>query len=192
MDVFPRHGRPQGENGIEDLPQHIDVGAGIDGIEFAPGLLRGDVWRRTHDHPVHRLKPPSVRRSFLAARIEPRQGGGRRFGAAMGRGQVFGQAPVHHQDLPVCPDHDVLGFEIAMHHPLGMGESHGVADLLEDGDQHRQGILRRDLRLPRSQPPNDVIKRDPFHKLHRVEGLPVRIDAELVNRHNIRMLQLAG
>lgn len=30
---------------------------------------------------------------------------------------MFGQSPVHHEYLAELPEHDVVGLEVAMHHP---------------------------------------------------------------------------
>jgi hypothetical protein len=51
----------------------------------------------------------------------------------------LGQAPVHHQRLPVAAQENVLGLEVAVHHAAAVGVGHGVAHRHEPAQKLAQG-----------------------------------------------------
>ena len=113
-------------------------------------------------------------------------------GPQLERRHLLGEPPVHDEDLAVRADHDILGLEIAMDDPLRMRERHGVADLLEDRHQRAERVLLDHLLALVPQPAQHFVEGDALDVLHRVEGLAVFIDAEFVNGHDIRVIELPG
>src|SRR5205085_11863191 len=53
--------RAQCENRVQDRPEHVDVAALIDEIEFAARRLRRNVRRRADDEPVERREAAEIR-----------------------------------------------------------------------------------------------------------------------------------
>ena len=51
------------------------------------------------------------------------------------RAHHLGEAPVHHEHLAEAPDHDVVGLEIPVDHPPGVGVGNRLADGVEHVDE---------------------------------------------------------
>ena len=166
----------------------MDIRTRVDFIQLAARLLRRNVGRRPDDQAVHGLES--------AQGVHRRVHGGAQLLLGRGfpapAGHVLRQPPVHDEHLAEGADHDVLGLEIAMHHALGMRERHAVADLLKNGQKRGQRILFDRLLLAVAEAANDIVEGRALDELHRVKSLALIIDAELVERHDVRMLELAG
>jgi hypothetical protein len=79
-----------------------------------------------------------------------------------------------------------------MDHTLGMRESDGVAAFLKNGQQRGERILlRRGLEIL-GEEIEHLVQGDAPHHLHRVEKLPLVIQADLVDGDDVRMFELAG
>ena len=179
--------RGAGEDLAEDRSQGEDVGALVDLVPFAAGLLRCHVCRRTH-----RRAGPGEAGGVGAA---PRRGddGLLAIGLAgllvvhdAAAGQDLGQAPVHHLHLAEGADHDVGRLEVAVDHAAGVGVGHGLGDGLED--RQEPGAVVVGLLAVLQQ----LGKRVPLDQLHGEEGPEVGEGAQLVDRHDARMLELAA
>ena len=96
----------------------------------------------------------------------------------------LGEAPVHDLDLAEAADHDVRRLQVAVDHALRVGVGDRLADLLEDGEEPRPVLVgassRRQERRQRAAP----------HQLHRDEQPAVGQPAQLVDRHDARVLEL--
>src|SRR5476649_202239 len=106
--IWPGKWRLPGEHFIQHHAQRVDVAAGIAPLTFY--LFGGDVFGRSHD----------LRQ--LGERETPASGLG-------------GDAEVDELDLVVLVDHDILGFQIAVDHAVGVNVVQGVAD--PGGDSNR-------------------------------------------------------
>ena len=95
--------------------------------------------------------------------------------------QRMGQSPVHHQHFAELAEHDVLGLEVAMHDPPRMRKADGIRRPHQNVEVLGQRFLADDL-LPGS----------PLHLLHRIEQVPLRVRTHIVNRHDVRVIQIAG
>ena len=92
----------------------------------------------------------------------------------------FGDAKVEQLHVPVCRHEDVVGFEVAVHHQMGMGILHGAEDLLEEGEAapHAQAV---GLAIVRQRHPLDVF--------HGEIGLTQRGDPRVIEPGDIGMDQ---
>jgi hypothetical protein len=79
-----------------------------------------------------------------------------------------------------------------MDHALAVRKGEAVADLLENGEQRRERVFLHRLGHALREELEDLFERDAAHELHRVERLIVLVHAQLVNRHDVRVLELAG
>ena len=113
------------------------------------------------------------------------------------------QAPVHDQHFAEVADHDVARLEVAVDNPAIMGEGrrieHRQVDVQEIAKTlHRligflaTGRLDRRLNFAAPQAAKDLGEAAAAHQLHGNEQPPVRIDAEIVDRDDIGMFELAG
>ena len=100
--------------------------------------------------------------------------------------QDLGQAPVHHLDLAEAADHHVRRLQVAVDHAAGVGVGHRLADRLEDRQEPGQVVGRR--RAGREQ----VGQRLPLDQLHGEVRPAVGEGAQLVDRHDARVLELAA
>ena len=91
------------------------------------------------------------------------------------------QAPVHHQHFAVVAEHDVFRLQVAMNHAAGVGEGHRVGHAQQDA-QVLVELLLVDHLVPRRA----------VDALHRVEQRAFVVRAQVVNRHDVRMVELAG
>ena len=182
----PAKRRAQREDRVEQLAEHVDIGARVDLIERAARLLGRNVRRRADDEAVHRLKTAWVR---LSLRVHLRVDSLAAFHRAR---HVFCEAPIHHEHFAERADHDVVRLQVAMHHPLGMRERHGIADLLKNGDQRAERIFFQHRLTPVPQPSQHFLERDALHIFHRVKRLAMLIGSEFVHGHDIRVLELTG
>ena len=101
-------------------------------------------------------------------------------------GQDLGQAPVHHLHLAERAHHHVRRFQVAVDHAPGVGVGHRLGDGLEDRQEPRQlgGRPRAGLQ--------QVGERLPLDQLHREERPAIGEGAQLVDRHDPGVLQLAA
>ena len=91
------------------------------------------------------------------------------------------EAPVHHQHFAEVAEHDVLGLQIAMDDAVGVGERHRVGDAQQDAQVLVERLLLEHLVPGRA-----------LHALHRVEERAGVVGAEVVDRHDVRVVELAG
>lgn len=103
--------------------------------------------------------------------------------------EKLGQPPVHQQHLAEVPEHDVLGFDIAMDHPLAVGECQRIGHFLEDGEQFPQRMVAEGVFLPLRHLVEHLLQGDSVHELHRVKDLIVLVHAQLVERDDPRVLE---
>jgi hypothetical protein len=86
----------------------------------------------------------------------------------------------------------VVGFEIQMDDPLGMGEGHGVADFEEYFEQAPQGELPQVFLVALMKMVEDAREVDAAEQLHGEEGLARKAGSGFVDRDDVRMLQARG
>jgi hypothetical protein len=98
------------------------------------------------------------------------------------------QAPVHHVDLAEAPHHDVGGLEIAVDHALVVGVGHGFADLEHHSEHARLAPALAFLIQERQ----DLAQAPPLDQLHREVEASRGVEAELVDRDDAGMVELAG
>ena len=147
--------------------------AGDDFVERGPEQVDVGRRRQVFDRPDH-LRRHVGRRAPEAAR--PAQGG-----VFRERRRRERQSPVHeHHDAEVA-EHDVLGLDVAVDDSAGMGESDGVRDFQQDFEVLVERVLREHV------PPGM-----PFDALHRVEGSAVIRPADVVNRHDVGVVERPG
>ena len=103
-----------------------------------------------------------------------------------GIGQHLGQAPVHDLDLAERADHDVGRLQVAVDDAVGVGVADRLADLLE----HRQEPAAVGRRV--GPPSEQVVEGLALDELHRQERPAVGQRADLVDRRDAGVLQLAG
>jgi hypothetical protein len=182
-------GRQPGQDLAQDRAQREHVRALVEPVHVARGLFRRHVGRRAHHRSDHRIRA-AARRLARAHRLEDRQLRMLHLRALLvGRAAArehLREAPVDHLHLAERADHDVRRLQVAVDHAARVRVAHRLADRLEDRDQPlavRAGVLA--LGEQRRQ-------RAPLDELHREEGPLVLHRAELVHRHDARMLQLAA
>ena len=91
------------------------------------------------------------------------------------------QAPIHHQNLAVLAQHDVFRLQIAMNDASRMCKGDCVRSLHQDLDIFHQGHFV-----------NALIPRSSLHPLHRIEQRSRFVGAQVVDRHDVRVVQVAG
>ena len=91
------------------------------------------------------------------------------------------QAPVHHEDFAELAQHDVFGLEVAMDDATGVSEADRVGRAHQNVEVLGERFLRHDL-----QPGS------PLHLLHGIEQVPLRVCTDIVNRHDVRVIEIAG
>ncbi len=190
LHAFTAHRWAEGEQGVKNRAESIDVAARIDGFVRPTRLLwrhemRGADERvgrchrgvfllphRAHDSALDPVRVHRALRSFFV--------------------DDFGEPPIHHQHFAKVADHDVRRLQVAVDDALRVRESNGVADFLEERQQpcqwealERGGIAERQLF-------QHVVQGGAFHELHRVENLVAFIHPELMHRDDVRMLELRG
>ena len=95
--------------------------------------------------------------------------------------QHLGEAPVHHLHFAERPDHDVLRFQVAVDHPVGVRVPDRLTDRLEHGQRvHRGAGLEQGF---------EGVALD---ELHRQERPAVGEFADPVNGRDAGVLELAG
>ena len=177
--------RAQREDRVEDRAEHVDVAARIDLVEIATRRLWRDVGRRADDEAVQRLKAAQVGRRHLRLRVAEML-------VVHAARHFFREAPVHHEHFAVLADHHVVRLQVAMHdaHRVRVGDA--VADLLEDREQRRERKSFDCILLAFADAAEHLLQRGALHVFHRVEDLAVFIEAELVHRDDVRVLELPG
>ena len=185
---------PAGERGragqdlAEDRAQGEDVGPLVHRVDLAPGLLRRHVGRACPAPSRPATAPRPGRRSLRRGDDRLAIGlpaGGRVIGDPAA-GQHLGQAPVHDLDLAERADHDVRRLQVPVDHPSGVRVGHRLRHLLEDAQGPRQPVGRR---RPGGQQLREGLAPD---QLHREERPAVGEGAQLVDRHDARVLELAA
>jgi len=78
-----------------------------------------------------------------------------------------------------------------MDHAVRVREGHGVADLLENGEQRAERIYSNRCARARGHQLQHFLERDTAHHFHRVVGLPVFIHAQVVDR-DVWVFELRG
>ena len=100
-----------------------------------------------------------------------------------------GDAPVHHENLAVVGHHDVLRLEVAVNHSAIMRVRERIADF----DQHlKQGEKRLPVQAAGLEFRDEFLEVGPFDPLHREEKMARLVEAEVVNRNNVRVIQRGG
>ena len=167
----------------EQLEQHgaerVDVGPGVD--RLATGLLGSHVAGRPHRFTCDRP------RSRVAAGRDRRPLAGRRIGGA----HEPGDAPVQHVHLAETAKHDVGWFEIAVHNATRVRELDRLTDARKGRQQLAPRVLTTRLLVSGAQALDDPFERLAVHALHREVEDAVGVAAEVVDRNDGRMLQLA-
>ena len=117
-------------------------------------------------------------------------------------GQDLGDAPVHHVDLTVVADHDVVGLEVAVADAAAVRERDRVEDLEEHVEQPEQVLVldRRgdqepalvDAIVGRAERDDQVVEGAALDQLHAEVGLLVLVERELVDRDDVGVVELAG
>ncbi len=171
-----RERRPAGERLVEDRSEAEDVRPLVDVSKVSGGLFRRHIGRCADHGPRLRLVGAPCPVADVARPIDMRRP----------TVEDLGQAPVHHLDLAEGSDHDVGGLEVAVDHAPGVRVGHGVAGEDEDSEEPApvvRGVGPLDKQLGQGPP------LDQFHG----DVGPVAFEqAELVDRHDARMLELAS
>ncbi len=164
--------RPE-QHVVEDQPERVDVGALI--RRLPPRLLGGHVLHGTYDFARNRRPgmrgarsegcPGRPAQDFLPAARGPRD------------------AEVHDQRLVVGADHDVRGFEVAVHHA-------GLVGRHETG-QRRPGDADHPRRRERAFGGQDRGQVRPIHERHR-DVLDAADFPQIVNADNVLVRDLPG
>ena len=147
------------------LVQHDAQGEEIAGAagRLGPRLLGGHVADRAHQ----------------GARIGDCGGFG--LGRSAAGGEVAGQAEIEHLGIAIVPHHDVLGLDVPVHNPGGMGRGQRLGHLADERHQRRQGET---LRSERPQ-------RLPLDQLHDEEGLALVL-VHVVHGTDVGVVQGGG
>ena len=157
------------------------------------GILAGVRRPTGDDFKEHRTEKVHVAlRSDLADRSRRHFGshvGGRAAHARTGRDALglaeffsrVSQAPVHHEDFSEVTEHRVFGLQVAVNDAARVSKRDGI------------GCPRQDVQvLTRRLFTNDVQPRRSLHFLHRVEKCLVRTRTDIVNGHDVRVIELAS
>ncbi len=180
--------RSSGEDAIERRPQRVDVAVRAERVEFAGRLLGwhvgGGADGTAGDGEIVTGCGRRAQRALHA---------GDRAGVTAGRP---GQAPVHHERLPVLPQHHVAGLEVAMQDAAAVGVGDRLADVDESAQQAAEleaGIVGRRPGGPRPVEAVDgLLEAVAADESHRVERPAVGMTPQAVDRHDARMLEAAG
>ena len=92
-----------------------------------------------------------------------------------------GQAEIEDLGIAVVPHHDVLGLDVAVHDPGGMGRGQRPGHLADEGHQLRQG----------GTPGGERPQRLPLDQLHDEEGLALVL-VDVVDRADVGVVQGGG
>ncbi len=150
-------GRPGGEHLVEHAAQRVQIAAGVH--RPALGLLGREV------------------------------GGGAHHRAGLGQvglgapGDGLGDAEVGHLHLTAGRDQDVSRLDVAMHHPVAMGEAQRRG--------HVRGDLRRSPRMQRTLGAHDLRQAAALDVLHDDE-VGARLLAPVVDGHHVGVVEVGG
>ena len=160
--IGPGKRRAAREQKVDDGAETEEVAAVIDGL--AEGLFGAHVPGGSEDMPVLGL--------LLGRRRSQTVGGFLQ--------HPLGQAEVQDLDLAALVQADILGLDVTMDDPAGVGGIERVGDL--NGDRHDAGNLQRSLL-------HEVTQRLAFHELHGDERQSVFGLADVVHDADVRMIE---
>ena len=170
----------EAEQLVEEDGQAVDVAPSVE--RLAARLLGGHVRRRPEEgaHP---------------GPVEGAAAGSRRLGSAVLCRGVGGlivelprEAPVHDGDLAPRPDHDVRGLDVAVDHAARVGVGDRLEHAEEDLDPPLEAEARVGERVAGGELLDDRLERLALDVLHHEEVLPLFVDADVVNRDDVRVL----
>ena len=90
------------------------------------------------------------------------------------------KSPVHHQDFPELTQHDVFRLQVAVHNPACVSKPDGVSNTHQNVE-----ILDHRLLLNHLEPGC------PLDFLHGIEECTLRVGTDIVNRNNVRVIEVA-
>ena len=153
---------------VEHRAEGVDVRALVELAE-----VRGELLRRHVRHGA----------AHAAARADGAQVAGV-VAAALER-----DAPVHHVDLAVAADHHVARLEIQVQHAAAVREVDGLAHLEEHA---QQALEARAVGLCGDAAAHEGGERVALDELHHEEGAARRVDVDVVDGHDVRVVEAAG
>ncbi len=156
VEVVARVGQDAGRQFVKDGAEKVDVGSWTDAVGVGAGHFRSHVGGSAG--PARRY-PRAVRKGTIGK----------------------GDPPVHDQYFAEVAKHDVLGFEIPVHHAAVVGEGDGIGHAKEDVEVLGFAFL------PHHGSPGAAL-----YFLHGIEYAGVGGDAKLVNRNYVGMVQRPG
>ena len=190
LGTGPGVGRPPAQHHIQQSPQRVHIAAGIDAVHRSPCLLGRHVEGSARHLARLRLVCPltaavGLHRERLFS-IEDRNR----------PSQQLGQPPVQHQHLTMASHHDVVRLQVPVDHTPAVRVAHGLAHQPERVDQSAERPSRSG-RLPaaptdRVHLGNDLAKGLPRDLFHGEPQPTVGKGAQIVDRHDPRVLQLGG
>jgi hypothetical protein len=167
--VRPRVRRRVADHVIERGAEQVDVGG------------FGDLGAAEH------LRGHVVRRARELGRVR-----GERHAAGAVVVEAHRDAPVEHVHLSERADHDVLGLEIAMHDPARVREVDCVRDLDEHAQVPLEQIGRTEAASDLGGVPDEIRPGGAFDLLQHDDRSPVGVEREIVDRHDVRVLERGG
>ncbi len=182
-------GRAAGEDLAEDRAQREDVGALVDPVALAAGLLGGHVGRRAH----HRAGARQAGVAGAAAgrgddrllAIEPCRPSSS--STTPPRGRTLARPQSITWTSPKDADHDVGRLQVAVDHAAGVGVGDGLGDGLEDRQEAGPVVVGAVARSSSNSRQGVALD-----QLHGEEGPEVGEGAQLVDRHDAGVLELAA
>jgi hypothetical protein len=103
----------------------------------------------------------------------------------------LGDAPIHHQDFAEVADHDVGGLQVAVDDAARVGVRNGLTDVEKDVEETPEPDFAERLWVRgRLALLEKALERLAANELHRVVRAAFRIDPEIVNGDDVRVLEL--
>ena len=167
----------------QDRAERVDVRARSDpaGVD---DLLGCHVARRAEQRVGARHVVRATGRAaldMLAGRLRTR---------APDRRELLGEPPVEHVDLAVLAEDEIGRLEVAVDDALAVCVVDRTADPFERGEQMAAGVTLGRVVVAAHTPGDDVREGDAADGLHREVGGAVGALADVVDRHDRRMLEL--